>query len=68
MYCFFDSAEQIPLKSSAYFLKEVRNMPNDLSVDTIQELFFQQIKKLTLQSLEDSFDLQYSDEIKKVAV
>ncbi len=32
----------------------------DLSTNTIKDLFYQQIKNLTLKSIEDSFDLQFS--------
>ncbi len=32
----------------------------DLSNNTIKELFYQQVKNLTLKSIEDSFDLQFS--------
>lgn len=33
----------------------------DLTNKTIEELFYSQIKKLTLQSREESFDYQFSD-------
>lgn len=39
-------------------LNEVMNM--DMSNSTIKELFYQQVKNLTLKSIEDSFDLQFS--------
>ncbi len=32
----------------------------DLSNKTIQNLFYNQIKTITLRSVEDSFDLQFS--------
>lgn len=32
----------------------------DLSTSTIRDLFYDQIKNLTLRSAEDSFDLQFS--------
>ena len=32
----------------------------DLRTNTIKDLFYQQIKNLTLKSAEDSFDLQFS--------
>lgn len=33
----------------------------DLSTDTIQQLFYQQIRNVTMRSLEDTMDLQFSD-------
>ena len=32
----------------------------DLSENTIKDLFYKQVKNLTLKSIEDSFDLQFS--------
>lgn len=32
----------------------------DLSNNKIKDLFYEQIKELTLRSIEDSFDLQFS--------
>lgn len=32
----------------------------DLSNATIKDLFYQQVKEMTLRSIEDSFDLQFS--------
>ena len=40
------------------FIKEVIIM--DISNETIKNLFYRQIKNLTLKSIEDSFDLQFS--------
>jgi hypothetical protein len=32
----------------------------DLRTNTIKDIFYQQVKELTLRSIEDSFDLQFS--------
>ncbi len=37
----------------------------DISNETIKNLFYQQIKNLTLESVEDSFNLQFSGDLVK---
>jgi len=34
---------------------------NDLSTETIKDLFYKQIKRLTLRTNADLFDMQFSD-------
>lgn len=47
------------------FRRQKRFAPNDMSTSTIQELFFEHMKKLTLKAngiALDSFDQQFSDQ------
>ena len=43
---------------------------NDLKIETIKDLFYEQIKRLTLKTNENLFDVQFSDisEIAKEAI
>ncbi|TKJ17161.1 hypothetical protein CEE44_01340 [Candidatus Woesearchaeota archaeon B3_Woes] len=48
------------LKKAVFLLSINEVIKIDLSNKTIKNLFYNQIKGLTIRSIEDSFDLQFS--------
>ena len=40
---------------------EFKSNPSDVSQRTIKNLFFQQIKKLSVPEAQETFDVQFSD-------
>ena len=51
-------------------MPEVNNMidPNDVSMETIEKLFYQQIRKLSKATALNSFDYQFSDRYQGFAI
>jgi hypothetical protein len=48
------------LGADFFILKEVIHMDFSVNPDKIKNLFYQQMKNVTLRSIEDSFDVQFS--------